>query len=73
MLIKDLIQLLEVEYQRQLPDKEYYGEPSVVIDIFGVKDHLICYKGFDTNIRITWSDDGCYRVITAWEEEMAEV
>ena len=70
ILIKDLIALLEKEYQEQFKYVELFGEPSIVIDIFGIdKDNNISYKGFDNNIRITFSNDGCYRILTAWEEQ----
>jgi hypothetical protein len=68
LLIKDLILLLEKEIEKQKPYEEMFGEASIEIDVFDVENHVISYKGFSSDIKITSSPEGSYRILTAWLE-----
>lgn len=69
MLVKDLISLLEKELEHQKKYEEYFGEASISIDLFDVKEGKIVYLGFSPEIQITTSSDGCYRILTAWKTD----
>ena len=66
MLIKDLIKLLEDEYQKQLPLSDMMGEPGIMIDVFSEKEKGFEYQGFSKEIFITRSSDGVYPIITVF-------
>lgn len=67
MLIKDLIKILEHEYQKQLPNSEMMGEPSIEIDVFGYRNGNLSYLGFSPDIYITSSGCGTYRILTSFD------
>ena len=70
MLIRKLIELLEEEYQRQLPYEEIMGPPTIVFDVFKqTHDGKFTYQGFSTeDIKIETAGDGVYRILSAMEE-----
>jgi hypothetical protein len=72
MLIKDLISKLESIYEEQKPFIEIMGEPEIMIDIFmEAKDnkHLFRYAGLSRNIKLEYTPDGVYNIISSFEEE----
>lgn len=76
MLIKDLIKLLEEEYEKQKSYGPEWGEPTICIDAFDWDDENHRYLGIDPNIIIDSSEDGVYRILMAdhkkwkkWKEE----
>lgn len=67
MLLKDLIQTLQVLYNRYDDEyKQIAGEPEIMIDQFaltGKEPHTFFYAGFDKDIAIEQSSDGVYLII----------
>ena len=71
MLIKDLITQLQSLYEQQKHLMEVMGEPEILIDVFTeAKDHkhLFRYAGLSKNIKLEFTADGVYHVISSFEE-----
>ena len=69
MIIKDLIKLLEEEYQKQLPLKEFMGEPSIMIDLFKWNNNKVEYLGITKDFIIDTTNDGVYSVLAGKPKE----
>ena len=61
MLIRDLIQMLEAEYQRQCLDTPLLGEPEVVMDVWNFETRS--YLGFTHSIGFDTTGDGVNRIL----------
>ena len=61
MLIRDLIKMLEEEYQRQLPHAEMLGEPEVWFDVYDLKNAK--YLGITPHPCFDNTTDGVYRIL----------
>lgn len=73
MLAKDLIKLLEELIERHKPAEDMMGPCQITIDVFSEsKEHpgLFKYRGInnDQDIKITYTADGVYPVLTAFME-----
>lgn len=70
MILKDLIKKLqELENSYDAEYRAVMGEPDIVIDVFreipGMPLHFQ-YAGFSQDIKITYSADGVYPILTAF-------
>lgn len=65
MLVKDLIKELEKLINPE--QEEVFGDAEIMIDVFQLVDnHLFEYKGFSPTVKITYSADGVYPILTAF-------
>jgi hypothetical protein len=63
VLIKDLIHRLQ---ELEEKEKQVWGEDSeIMIDSFTCENHSWRYTGFSNDIKITYSADGVYPILTA--------
>ena len=73
MLLKDLIQTLQVLYNRYDDEyKQIAGEPEIMIDHFALTDkdaHTFFYGGFTKEIAIEQSADGVYLIINRFAND----
>lgn len=72
VLIKDLIAKLQELYDKEIDYVDFFGEPSIEIDVFKCVDEearLYQYAGFHTgDIVIDKSKDGVYNILTSFSE-----
>jgi hypothetical protein len=71
MQIRRLIEKLQELYNTYDDEyKEVMGEPEIVVDVFGGTGPLRMYRGFAglTDIVIDNSEDGVYKIISAFAE-----
>lgn len=72
MFIKDLIKVLEKEYEDQKAYGEAWGEPEIHMDVFvESKDHphLFEYAGVDKDIVFDWSGGGVFRILSGFRND----
>lgn len=67
MKTKDLIAQLQKLVDDHEPHIEVMGDHEIVIDVFGKQEgHKFEYLGFSPDIRIEYSADGVYPILTAF-------
>lgn len=70
MLIKDLIEQLQVLYEKEMVHADVMGDPEIMIDCFRkVEQGVFQYAGFSKDVSIQRSDDGVYLILNAFAEE----
>lgn len=70
MLIKDLIEQLQVLYEKEMVHADVMGDPEIMIDCFRkVEQGVFHYAGFSKDVSIQRSDDGVYLILNGFAND----